>query len=309
MLKAQPTITSIVIPHDDIDPTETYPLWLVPYWAELIPIHEAQRRWMPAVESLRQRQRLETALAGGSGALIDEVYDTLSSLEWSGIISGFPIQIERHYLSAFFTNEWLSSEHEDLLMDLLRGEVNDNGSAWRVELPNESGMFIPKIKLAYQKKDIYAESITEFRWLHRIASRLVTGTKTLLGTLANVCGNHWVAIVINTEMQTILHGDSLGASIDGELCSVLKWWTYEHFGVNFGVEQMEIARQKDSYSCGLFAWGALEAFFLDDTERLMEDEKMEDCRLKAFLRIMDRHKHQASTHSHMSKSLFLLFYM
>ncbi|THU93080.1 hypothetical protein K435DRAFT_861846 [Dendrothele bispora CBS 962.96] len=94
-------------------------------------------------------------------------------------------------------------------------------------------------------------------------------------------------------MHVIFHGNSLGSVIDNELKLLLQWWTHEHFGKDFMVCDMPIAKQDDTYSCSLFAWGALEAFLLSDPECLGESEKPEGLRLRAFLRVIKRHYDQS----------------
>ncbi|KAF5347663.1 hypothetical protein D9758_014853 [Tetrapyrgos nigripes] len=250
--------------------------------------------WAPAVSKLEQRRKLETALTGGLGeVVVDVAYEALQRLEWGGVINGFPIQIEKWYLASFFTNDWLSSDHLDLLLDLTRSKIAASELRDIVELPSESALFIPKIKQAYHRQDSYPSPT--FRWLHQTAGKLTSGHKTLLGTLANVNDNHWVTIVIDTEQAMIFHGDSMGHDINDTLGSALRWWTYQHFGVNFRVEEMMIERQADSYSCGLLAWDALEHFLLDDRESLMDSGRMYVHRLNTFLEIITRHNDQTFT--------------
>ncbi|KAF5323141.1 hypothetical protein D9758_018984 [Tetrapyrgos nigripes] len=294
IIKKDPNIQSIILPYDDIAFDDRFPLWLVTFWTELIPVRTAQKSWAPTVSKLKQRRKLETALTGGLGeVVVDVAYEALQRLEWGGVINGFPIQIEKRYLASFFTNDWLSSDHLDLLLNLTRSKIAASELRDIVELPSESALFIPKIKQAYHRQDSYPSPT--FRWLHQTAGKLTSRHKTLLGTLANVNDNHWVTIVIDTEQAMIFHGDSMGHDINDTLGSALRWWTYQHFGVNFRVEEMMIERQTDSYSCGLLAWDALEHFLLDDRESLIDSGRMYVHRLNTFLEIITRHNDQTFT--------------
>ncbi|KAF5343268.1 hypothetical protein D9758_016307 [Tetrapyrgos nigripes] len=301
LLKSDHTIKSITVPHDDVDPDERYAPWVVTYWAELIPLRTTKLAWTPAVSRIEERRKMETILSGGSGHSVDTSYNFLTNLSWAGYIEGFPIQIEKRYLVSFFTDDWLSSEHLNLLLDLMQRKVACSNVHDIVELPSESALFIPKMKQAYQRPSKY--STPKFRWLHQIATKLTVGDKSLVGTLTNVNGNHWVAVVIDTTQEAIFHGDSMGHTIEDELEKALQWWTYEHFGVSFRVEDMAITAQNDSYLCGILAWGALEHFLLGDPECLMEGRQMDDCRLDAFLEVMERHNDQASDKIHIDEEL------
>ncbi|THU76847.1 hypothetical protein K435DRAFT_582997, partial [Dendrothele bispora CBS 962.96] len=253
------------------------------YWVEVIPLRASQLCWTTALDVLEHRR----CSGEGSLGLMNTTYEKLCNLCWSGLLQGFSIQIEKHYLSTFFTTDWLSNEHLDLFLDLTRTEIASSPLRDTILLPNESALFIPKIQQAYLRQDQYPT--TEFRWLHRIATKLTTGTQTLLGTFANINGNHWVTIVIDTERKVIFHGNSMGDSIDRQLSVVLQWWTSHHFGVRFRISCMSIARQNDSHSCGMLAWGALEHCLLNKPDRLMEGQDMRDCRLEVFLRVINQH--------------------
>ncbi|THU94789.1 hypothetical protein K435DRAFT_667696, partial [Dendrothele bispora CBS 962.96] len=199
--------------------------------------------------------------------LVEEACDALKRLQWTGKINGFSIQVRVDYLAHLFTTKWLSSEHMDLFIELLRARVAGMEHGWKVELPGETATFIQKIIQAYNKQaTYYHSSCKEFRWIQRVGQSLAVGQKTLLGLLANVRDTHWVAIIINTERLTIFHADSMGDFIDDELKLALQWWTYQHFGKDFNVCDMPVCKQQDMHSCGILAFGALEAFLSNDLD-------------------------------------------
>ncbi|THU95684.1 hypothetical protein K435DRAFT_665916 [Dendrothele bispora CBS 962.96] len=278
-----------------MDRRERYPLWIVKYWLQAEKIRTAQDDWKKAVEAIQQRRTIESLVDGKSLPLVEQAYDALKYLHWSGDIKGFSINVEMRYLTHLFTTHWLSSEHIDLFTELLRESLIHSKQGSSVELPGETAMFVPKIIQAYDKQDTYHDlSNKDFRWIQRIGQNLVSGKKVRLGMLANVRESHWVALVVDAEMHTIFHGDPLHDTIDDQLKLALQWWTYQHFGTEFIVRDMPVARQLDSHSCGILAWRALEAFLLDEVCCLDEGEKAEDARLKAFLRVVERHDRQVS---------------
>ncbi|THU92846.1 hypothetical protein K435DRAFT_610613, partial [Dendrothele bispora CBS 962.96] len=210
-------------------------------------------------------------------------------LPWSGYIQGFPLKVDVHHLATFFGEGWLSGDLENLMMDLLRRDVAEASLESDVELAAESAWFIPKIIEASKKEQAYQDD-QGFRSLRRIGLQLSVGGKRMLGTLANVNGNHWVAIVVDVEGRRILHGDSFGNKINPELGLALDWWIHQHFGEHFLFEDLPITAQRDGFSCGLLAWRALESFILGAEEQ--ETENMADYRLEIFLRIVERHNNK-----------------
>ncbi|THU83238.1 hypothetical protein K435DRAFT_860973 [Dendrothele bispora CBS 962.96] len=74
LLNSDPSICSVVLPHDEVDPDERYPLWVVQFWVELIPFYVAQKKWCTAVASIERRQRHRTKLSGGSSPSVDATY-------------------------------------------------------------------------------------------------------------------------------------------------------------------------------------------------------------------------------------------
>ena len=129
------------------------------------------------------------------------------------------------YLSQFLTMEWLMSEHVDMMMDLLQQSIFAAGLGSKVELASKTGMFMSKVKQAYEKQEEYCTiNSQEFHWIQWLGQDLANGRRAKLWMVVNVRNNHWVSVGVDVEHGTLWHGGSLGNDVDLELRLVLKWW-------------------------------------------------------------------------------------
>ncbi|KAJ7580341.1 hypothetical protein C8J56DRAFT_734783, partial [Mycena floridula] len=219
--------------------------------------------------------------------LIDQVLDMIHRLPWSGSIHGFPLKVDITYLAEFLMTDWLSSEHVDLMMDLLRREIFTAGQASEVEVASEAAMFMSKVKSAYESQDSYCDS-------QKVGTALGNRERKKLAIEVNVRDSHWVAIIIDCEKRVIWHGDSFHAAADPELRVPLKWWIHFHTGNEYRFHDMPITTQHDGHSCGLLAWLAMRLFLLKQGKPIIELllGHVTDERLKVFVKILERHEDQ-----------------
>lgn len=59
----------------------------------------------------------------------------------------------------------------------------------------------------------------------------------------------------------------------------------------FSHEQLPISTQKDTYSCGMLAWNAIQHHFLPEKHELLSAQDINDSRLHVFLRIASEFYH------------------
>jgi hypothetical protein len=112
----------------------------------------------------------------------------------------------------------------------------------------------------------------------------------MLATVANVDGNHWIALMVDFQKKKVYYGNSLEHTINKEIRAAYDWWLSMHNEDMFEWAQMEITRQQDSYSCGLFAVNAL-AHALDPRQfNLMDPEAVDAERINILYRVINRHK-------------------
>ncbi len=164
--------------------------------------------------------------------LLDRTYNILGFLPWAGAIQGFSVDVEMHYLASFLTRDWLTTEHEDQLISLLRHDLMQSELESQVEL--ELTYFIPKIEAAFAHRDMYATN-PEYQWLRAHGQALCLGTCSRIGAIVNIEGYHWTAVAFDGVQNVIWYGDSLAEDIGEKLRAALQWWVLFHTGIEFKV--------------------------------------------------------------------------
>ncbi|KAG5649971.1 hypothetical protein H0H81_001272 [Sphagnurus paluster] len=218
-------VKSILSPHSPISGGRRYPLWLVSFWAELSSIRKIQQKWRTAIASL------ETQIDRNkeSGPL-RQAFFTLSQIQWTGRLQGFRKGIDLHQLSVYFTREWLTNDHELVMLDALKDDLVIAGKPDESFIENTA--FILLLGNAFKDKQGYMDGSC-YEWLHQQGDDLAirdTG-KRLLSTIANQDGVHWVAIILDFGRQRLYHGNPYGNCISEEHHAIIDWWTEHHANV------------------------------------------------------------------------------
>ena len=98
-----------------------FPLWVISYWNALQLVCNARKCWETANRSLqKQSQNKDTA------EVVTEVCQTLEELSWYGSVRGFSDSPEIDYLHKYLTTAWLSTIHEEQMLDLLQVDLIDH---------------------------------------------------------------------------------------------------------------------------------------------------------------------------------------
>ena len=234
---------------------------------------EIQKKWKTAV------QNLETFIRKNKNSeALQQAFDTLSQLHWTGQLEPFHI-IDLHQLSIFFTADWLTDEHELVMLKALKEDLVVIGRADESFI--EDTAFITLLGNAYRDKN-YSDKSCE--WLRKRGDALRNGEKRYLTTIVNLGGVHWAAIILDFDKKYLYYGDSFGTKILADHRRVLDWWTEHHTGVKFTLHTLPTAQQLDTFSCGIFAWDALRLFYGLE-KSLMVPRHPFECRAKVFLRL------------------------
>jgi hypothetical protein len=267
-----------------------FPPWIVTYWAEAARIGTVKNTWILAEEAM-ELQKKGKHRTEETNDLITRAYNTLATISWSATVQGFPGTISVEYLATYMTKDWLTDEHEDQMLHLLGRELarSSEGDSERIYIAET--FFMPSLIMVYKEPDRANQYATasSYSWLRKKGQEFGTGSLDKLATIANVGGNHWVAVVLDFRSSQILYGDSLGGTITVEIETVLNWWVHHHTGERFTTNQLPITRQRDGYSCGMLAWNAVATKILPKNYRLMKSDGVADERLKIFLRVSERH--------------------
>ncbi|KAF5321301.1 hypothetical protein D9619_000198 [Psilocybe cf. subviscida] len=222
-------IQSIICQHEPSAGGQLFPLDLASYWKECLGQLAIQEKWMEAVEAILPR------------------------LPWTGRLNGFANTINIDQLLLFLTREWLTDDHELILLDILK---EDLACANHSKVFVENTAFMVLLGTAYANDEEYATS-SHYQWMREYGEALVSGKKRYLATIMNHRNVHWTALLIDFSLETIQFGDLKKQPMPANHKSVIEWWIKQHTPTRFTHETMPIARQTDNYSCGMLAWYAL----------------------------------------------------
>jgi hypothetical protein len=279
-------IQSIQCPHAPAHSRDCYPLWLLTFWSEMAHIRFVKERWEQAVQYLANPDTqlwLQREIA-------EETCQEIRALPWNAQIEGFEDQGQLFQLHTYCSRNWLSSLHINHMLDLLKDDlgimVDDTSTSiqhtWHAQ---------QVVAAYYSGNESYLTS-KRCSVIREHAQDLATGIQDTLGTVANIDGNHWIALMVDFRKRKVYYGNSLEGTINKELRAAYDWWLSMHNENTFKWVQMKITRQRDGYSCGLLAVNAL-AHALDPGQfNLMNsDAKAVDTeRINILCRVIDRHK-------------------
>jgi hypothetical protein len=79
-----------------------------------------------------------------------------------------------------------------------------------------------KLAQAYSDPEEYRTGVG-FKWLRQLGETLAMGKRTRVGGIANISDNHWIALAIDTEAETIGYGDGFHNTIPSRLQSHIDW--------------------------------------------------------------------------------------
>ncbi|KAF4612920.1 hypothetical protein D9613_010721 [Agrocybe pediades] len=277
---------SILCPHtSELQEEQRLPLWIVDYWTQISAIQPVQQKWKCAAKNLQELENVEDKEHSGNRKTLSEIRDMLHWIGWAEKINGFPASISTVFLTPYFTKQWLTDEQENQMLHLLEKDVRADISNNYIEvLPT---YFTESLTAAYQSPETYPTDPRK-AWIRKKGHDLQSNSG-ILATLANINGNHWVAVVLDFRSAEIHYGDSMGGSIRKKLEDMLMWWTYQHTGRHFTTSYLPISRQKDGYSCGILSWSALATYVLPTQYTLMKTDQLTMERLKMFLVVTKHH--------------------
>ena len=282
-------VKSILCPHSPTANSQRYPLWLASFWFQLSAIRKIQKKWFMAIRNLELRMNQDP-----ESIPLRQAFNALSHILWTGQLQGFHDTIELEKLSTYFTQEWLSDDHELVMLSSLKQDIHAVG---RGDSFIENTAFMLLLGNAYQDQVDQQTYMTErcYEWLRDRGNELAMGEKRYLSTIANQDGVHWVAIILDFDQRKILYGDPYGNRISAEHHTIINWWTEHHTGIHFTLHDLPIRRQVDNFSCGILSWNSLRLHYglVSEFESLMDPF---ECRAEVFLHLTDYyHKDKVSS--------------
>ncbi|KAJ7358430.1 hypothetical protein DFH08DRAFT_687019 [Mycena albidolilacea] len=248
------------------------------------PVREARTLWRTAVDhvhaNLEKSTTTEVAADRARVAL-----QILEEFPWDGVIKGFKGDHSVSSLARWFTTEWLNTDHEDQMLELLAADLElGDGSTSTIQ----TTYFVHALAQAYSNPEMYRTG-TGFRWLRRLGEAFAMHKHNRLGAIANINDNHWIALTIDCEAEVIGYGDGFRRTVPSGLRSHLDWWLHQHLGIQFQWTDLPIPKQTDPHSCGILAYFSLAHWF--DSQRFPLPNPtaavMAEERMKMFLRVVE----------------------
>jgi Ulp1 family protease len=242
---------------------------------EIAYILPVKGKWVLAEEGIEDRRHNFKRQTNHTKGLITQVYNALASISWSDAIKGFPGTALTNCLAMYLTKDWLTDEHEDQMLCLLERELTRLGRRKDDKTHIANTFFITRLIEIYKdpnRTNHYATS-EGLAWLRKKGQEFGTGVLEKLVTIANVGGNHWVAVEVDFECSKIIYGDSLGGKINQEIETALTWWIHQHTAKHFTTGLLPITQQKDDYSCGILAWNAIATKIIPENHSLMDNSQ------------------------------------
>ncbi|KAJ7744391.1 hypothetical protein B0H16DRAFT_1322159, partial [Mycena metata] len=267
-----------------------YPPWLATIWSSMERVREARTLWRTAAAQVNKRLE-NPATSSAASERARAAIKALDSLPWNGTVKGFKAGGYIEDLAHWFTTDWLRSDHEDQMLELLASDLGlSDGNTSSIE----TTFFISILAQAYSDPERY-RTARQFRWLRRLGASLATKDRLRVGTIGNKNENHWITLTIDGEKKAVGYGDGFRGKPSQSLREHLNWWLFEHLGVPFKWSDIPVAKQDDPHSCGILSYFDLAHWF--DSERFPLPKctaaSMADERIKMFLRIVERHQRKA----------------
>lgn len=271
--------TSVRYIHLDDTATTCFPLWIISFWTEVLVLAKVLKSWRKSVEWLKQQKRTKKADVHREAAEQCELM--LRVLPWGvekqGVSDNEPI----HSLWRLLGPNWLSGSVMNDLLHLLRSEA-DNDATFQFE----GTALTQKVCEAFKppKDDEYHQD-TKFRWLRTVGEDMVRNNKLIL-TYAHINENHWGLVIIDPKQRCIHLGDSLGIeNVPNNIKNAYLRWSKALTQTEFTIQALDIGRQTDSVSCGIFAHLGAACFLLPTKHGATEHRNIERARMTLFTQI------------------------
>ncbi|KAF5384182.1 hypothetical protein D9615_003148 [Tricholomella constricta] len=250
---------SIIYAHILDSPSARFPLWILMYWKEVsnLRIH-VRTPWNDAQLHILEKRKLWRSPE--SRKLCDAAERAMLTLPWAGHTFGLTEKEPTVKLSWYLSQRWLSTTHANQCLDILRGDLSCSVNDLDQEIVSPT--FFTRLRVLFRTRQrVPYGNNPGCRDLWATGSDLAIGDRTSIGGIANVNGDHWVAVIVDMTRLRILYGDSLGGR-DAELLDAISWWIKLHTRQTLDHSDLRIAPQKDTYNCLIFASNALGHHYL-----------------------------------------------
>jgi hypothetical protein len=221
--------------------------------------------------------------------------ESLDHLPWNGsiplTIGGDPVET----LSSYLLPKWLSSRHIDQLLRLISIRLD---SQW-IECD------LPYAEVFQDMLSIYRSRKHAYRTLKETDGRKALGYKMAVeqkpaAFIINVMvstddvtipfgdcsGNHWIAVIVDTQHNSLWYYDSYHRSIPQPIFDLFSWWLEQHgYRSKPKVVPLDGPLQTDNHSCGVLAANVILHHFIPSTP-LMNADTMYAQRVRIYVEMV-----------------------
>jgi len=211
---------------DGAETTTSFPMWVITYWNMVLDIKKISTNWIKShnwiTVQLKQKKSIEWWQFAQTASIM------LTNLPWGKskpkeFSEGGPI----HALWRYLGPNWLASNKEDDLLELVWGNILDSLELCS-NFPIQNTYFTKKLLSAFEPGADY-HSNKVFAWLHSLGEDLSTEGSTLL-TIVHLRVitkiPHWVLLMI--KKGKIAYGDSFSTGMPTKLEAACWWWLQQH---------------------------------------------------------------------------------
>ncbi|KAJ7321903.1 hypothetical protein DFH08DRAFT_1030560 [Mycena albidolilacea] len=278
---------SIVYSHLGSNVTH-FPLWILSYWVAVV--DRKRDMWVPwrkAQEWVKNNKKI-IAKNPTHTALAEDTTVMLAMLPWGLAKRGLSDLEPFHLLWRFLGTHWpLGSQMNDML-ELLRYKINSDSEL--VKNTHVAGIKL-LLKILARAADSGTYWTEQVRWIRDLGDDLVQKNTALITSahLGPVTDEpHWVSIVVDCRDEVVVrYGDSFATPIPEEMGAALGWWLGQHTPKDIRFTDLPIARQTDSFSCGMLV-GNANVHFTDPHVSLDAPTHVANTQLETFNRMAEK---------------------
>ncbi|KAG6807178.1 hypothetical protein H0H92_008501 [Tricholoma furcatifolium] len=248
----------------------TFPLYTIQLWSEIyLTIEPTRLAWKNAIDWLISPHHIRS--------LPQDVHDTLQSLAhlpWPNHGCCNILKLSKNTLARFLSRDWLGDEQIDLLIALLRQDIQASLSSRNIHL----------IDCIFSRQLLHAfhDDITGVLpydpcsdgFVQRFGPSLTSTSE--FGGIFHINGNHWIAAAVDIAQEALVYADPAGGPPDDDVVLALHWFVSKHIpGFNQDTVDFELMPctsqdvSYDAWNCGIFSYNALGHFYLKDQSPLL----------------------------------------
>ena len=260
------------------------PFWVLEYWEAIHQVISSKALWKTAVQWIRSKGELR-------------VLSHLEQLPWKDTLDLRRKNQSIEDIAILCSEKWLASKHMDLFGKVLEDQLHSEGITLASIMETST---LDKLVTMYRHEPtIYTEKKSASH-IRKLGEALANGIHTKIAMSVSVRveegravlptdsnpGNHWVTVILDVEMLSILYGDSYKLPPPVELCDILHWWLTHHRAKVFQWGDLPCSLQSDQFSCPIFSANAMAHALLPTLFPLMPEDGCISARMDMLIQIV-----------------------